>query len=411
MTVSKKFTGSHSLTRVEKGNLCSGCGGCAFIARGSIEMQMISPGFLRPVQNAPLNKEQDERIARVCPGLGQSVKPGGRNDHVLWGPYLGMYTGFSTDPDLRYTASSGGALSAILVHLLQEGKVDGVVQTGAATSPPYANVPVVSQTSEEVLKAAGSRYAPSSPLSHLAEYLDSGRRYAFVAKPCDVAALRELSDEDPRISKTFPYVISFFCAGVPSQAGAERVLEKLGAEAADTVAFRYRGNGWPGRAVATISDGNCLSMTYHESWGGILSDHVQHRCKICADGTGTAADIVCADAWHCDKKGYPLFEERDGISLIVTRTDIGAQLLDDALSAGRVSAEPFDPAGLAKMQPGQSRRRQALIARLAGLRLLARPIPRYKGLRLIGAARQASLPWLIRNFLGMVRRVLTGKAP
>ena len=90
-----------------------------------------------------------------------------------------------------------------------------------------------------------------------------------------------------------------------------------------TTAFRYRGNGWPGQATATLRDGNTRSMSYHDSWGKILSHHVQHRCKVCADGTGTAADLVCADAWVSDERGYPVFEERDGVSLIVTRNAKG----------------------------------------------------------------------------------------
>src|SRR3712207_7050821 len=38
------------------------------------------------------------------------------------------------------------------------------------------------------------------------------------------------------------------------------------------------------------------------------------RCKICPDGTGEFADIVCADAWY-GKDGYPDFAEREGRSL------------------------------------------------------------------------------------------------
>ena len=50
--------------------------------------------------------------------------------------------------------------------------------------------------------------------------------------------------------------------------------------------------------VATLRDGSERSTSYHESWGNILSKHVQHRCKVWADGTGVAADLVCADAWE-----------------------------------------------------------------------------------------------------------------
>jgi len=401
---------SPSLKRVAQGALCAGCGGCALVGEGAVEMEMLPPGFLRPVERGPVSAAAEARIAALCPGLGQSVTVGERTDHPLWGPYLEMHTGHATDPDLRFRASSGGGLSALLVHLLAAGEIDGVVQTAAGSLPetaPVANVAVLSQSAGEIADAAGSRYAPSAPLAGIGPYLEAPTgRYAFVGKPCDVAALRALEAQDPRVAARFPYLLSFFCAGVPSQNAAESLLRALGTGPEEVTAFRYRGHGWPGRATATLRDGSERSMTYMESWGSVLSREVQNRCKICADGTGTAADIVCADAWEADERGYPRFEETDGISLIVPRTQKGLALMQAARAAGHLETAPFDPAGLEAIQPGQTKRRQALLARLAGLRITGRPVPRYRGLLLRQAARQNSLKANFVNFAGMVRRVL-----
>lgn len=402
-----RFTGA--LARVERGNLCTGCGACALIAPDRVQMKLRDPGYLRPVQTGALSAATDRQIARVCPGLGQTVQAGGRIDDVLWGPYVSMHTGYTPNAALRHTASSGGGLSAILVHLLENGQVDGVIQTGAATDVPIANVAVLSKTVEGIQAAAGSRYAPSSPLAGLEAHLQSDRRFAFVGKPCDVAALRALALDDPRVDARIPVMLSFFCAGIPSQKGGEAVLASLGTDLAGTAAFRYRGNGWPGQATATLHDGSTRSMSYHDSWGKILSHHVQHRCKVCADGTGTAADLVCADAWVCDERGYPVFEEQDGISLIVARNAKGEALLAQTRAAGHLVTQAFDVAQLPAIQPGQLGRRRALLARIAGLWLLGKPVPRYRGLHLWAAGAQNSLGRNLKNFLGMVRRGLTGR--
>jgi len=322
-----------------------------------------------------------------------------------------LWTGHSTDDDLRFQASSGGGLSAALFFLLGSGKVDGVVQVRASETLPYANAISISTSIEEIAEAAGSRYAPSAPLAGLRSLMGSGKRYAFVGKPCDVAALRALTGLEPALENSFPYLISFFCAGVPSTKGAEEVIRKMGAAPEQVTEFRYRGNGWPGRAVATLADGTTRSMTYHDSWGGILSKHVQHRCKICADGTGDAADIVFADAWEADERGYPLFEERDGRSLILVRTPKGQTILEGAVRESHIAVEPFDIAELEKIQPGQTGRRRALLARLLALRLLGKPTPQYQGFSILAAARTGSFAWSARNFLGMVRRILLGRAP
>jgi coenzyme F420 hydrogenase subunit beta len=214
---------------------------------------------------------------------------------------------------------------------------------------------------------------------------------------------------EPDFRRVFPVVFSFFCAGIPSHTGGREVLAALGATDSQTVSFRYRGNGWPGRATARLADGSERSMSYHDSWGNILSRHVQHRCKICADGTGTAADIVCADAWESDERGYPVFEEAPGVSLIVGRTGLGAKLIAEATAAGRLRTGPFDPDRLEHIQPGQRERRRALLARLLALRLARRPVPRYVGLQLFAAARQNPLLRNLKNFAGMMRRAFQGR--
>jgi coenzyme F420 hydrogenase subunit beta len=295
------------------------------------------------------------------------------------------------------------------VHLLEAGTVDGVVQAAADPALPIGNVTVLSENTADIRKAAGSRYAPSAPLAGLEPHLAGQNRLAFVGKPCDVAALRALAQEDPRVDARFPVMLSFFCAGVPALTGAREVLERLGMAEGETATFRYRGHGWPGRATAQAPDGREASMSYHDSWGGVLSRHVQHRCKICADGTGTAADLVCADAWECDSRGYPLFNEAPGISLIVARTDRGSEILHAAEASDHLATAPFDPATLPSMQPGQTGRRRALLSRLAALRLLGRPMPRYEGLNLWPAALQGGLRSNLRGFLGMLKRCLRTK--
>lgn len=400
---------SPTLARVVNGNLCSGCGACAAIAPGRVDMDLAEPGFLRPVERGRLTPEDDQRIAAACPGSRLELDAGGRTDDLLWGPLVGLRTGFATDEGLRRNASSGGALSAILTHLLETGTVDAVIQTRAARDLPIANATVVSTTPRDVFEAAGSRYAPSAPLARLEDHLSDGRRFAFVGKPCDVAALRALAREDSRIDASIPVMVSFFCAGVPSLAGARKVLQRLGVREEEVTAFRYRGDGWPGYATATLAGGQTRRMSYADSWGGILSSHVQLRCRICPDGIGSFADIVCADAWETDEQGYPLFEEADGVSLVLSRTDKGEAIVRAAIDAGAIRAEPLEPSAIFAMQPGQVGKRRYTLPRLLALRALLRPVPHYAGFHLVANARRAGLVRSLRQFGATLRRALSGR--
>jgi len=399
---------SPTVTRVLAGELCTGCGLCASVSRG-IEMGSAAPGYNRPVQSGPVSADEERTIAQACPGAVVAAWPRAGEVHPYWGPYRTVATGFATDPAVRFQGSSGGAITAIAIHALRSGLADRVVHVTANPADPAGNMVSVSRTPAEVLAGAGSRYVSSSPLSDIDRLLDEPGAFIFIGKPCDVSALRRLGEVDARVAAKVPLMLAFFCAGIPSRAAVGRVLAALEVAPEDLLAFRYRGNGWPGKAAAETRDGRIAEMTYEASWGGFLSHEVQFRCKICPDAVGGVADIACADAWYGGESGYPSFEEMEGRSLVVARTARGQEVLDAALVAGRLVIEPLDLAEIDLMQPSQARRKRLIRARTAAVRLLGRPTPKMMNLRVAQAARLAPMREALRNFLGTLRRALNGK--
>lgn len=398
---------SPTVTRVLRGELCTGCGLCAALAPDAIRMENLPPGYARPVQTGGVTAEAERAIADSCPGAVVAEWGGAPNIHPYWGPWRQVLTGAATDPDVRFEGSSGGAISAILIHALESGLVDRVLHIAADPQDPTRNVTAISRTPQEVVARAGSRYTSSSPMAAIEAALSEGGTLAFVGKPCDASALRRLARTDPRVERHVPLVISFFCGGIPSHAGVGRILEALAVAPDDVTDFRYRGRGWPGACVARTAD-RSAEMSYADSWGGYLSKEVQFRCKICPDAVGGVADIACADAWYGDDAGYPSFDEQEGRSLIVARTEAGERLLADALSAGRVTVSPLAVEEIDKMQPAQARRKRVVLARVASLPFAAQPRPRMAGLSVVEAARRATLRETAQNLLGTLRRTLKG---
>jgi coenzyme F420 hydrogenase subunit beta len=405
-------TTSPALNAVLRGKLCSGCGLCAGIAPEAVALELAPPGFLRPRQTAPLSEVQERAIAGSCPGLTVARwdrEPGVATDPA-WGPYRQILTGHATDEAVRFVGSSGGMLTALSQFALREGLVDAVITVRSGDSDrPLANPIQVISAPDELLAAAGSRYAPSSPLATIGELLDARRRFLFIGKPCDVSALRRFGQFDSRVEERFPFMLSFFCGGVPSIAGSERVIEAMGFAPAEIGAFRYRGNGWPGKARAEARDGRSAEMDYETCWGGYLSKHVQFRCKICPDAVGGVADIACADAWFGGETGYPQFEDRAGRSLVMVRSEVGERLLGAALAAGVVACEPSSVAEIDLMQPSQRRRKTLVAARTAALTATLKPRPRFRGVAVRKAARAAPVRDQLRNFLGTTWRIVKGR--
>lgn len=400
---------SPTLDRVVGGQLCSGCGLCASLGGEAIEMVVAPPGYNRPRQIAPIAAETEAAIAQTCPGAVVAPWQAAPETHPYWGPYHSVATGHAANATMRHLASSGGMLSALLVHALASGRVDAVLHIVADPVRPTRNIVQLSRSSEDVLTGAGSRYAPSSPLAEIERVLAGNERVAFVGKPCDVSALRQLGKRDPRVAERIPLVLSFFCGGIPSHGGTDRILTELGVEAEAVAQFRYRGDGWPGFATATRHDGSAERMSYMDSWGGHLSKTVQFRCKICPDAVGGVADIACADAWECDERGYPLFEEQDGRSLILARTEAGEAFVREAVAAGAIRLDPAKIEDIDSMQPSQARRKRLELSRLLALVATLQPRFRADGLQILAAARRAGAVESLKSFAGSVRRILVGR--
>lgn len=397
-------SGSRTVSRVLKGQLCTGCGLCVGVADGTMVTE--APGYSRPAITGPVTSKIEAAIAESCPGAKVAPWQDAPHRHISWGPWHQCLTGYATDPLVRHRASSGGGLSALLIHALATKQIDRVLHVEADPERPTRNRMRWSSTPAEIIEGAGSRYAASSPLVAIDAILDEPGRFAFVGKPCDVSALRQLATVDPRVNERVPLMLSFFCAGIPSHAGADRIVRSLGLEPDDVVQFRYRGNGWPGLTRVETRNGTVREMRYADSWGGELSKEVQFRCKLCPDAVGGVADVACADAWYGGETGYPQFEEQDGRSLILTRTVAGEALLKGAVDSGALDVDPLPIGEIDLMQPGQARRKRLVAGRLLACTVTGSPRPEVAGLDVGRAARTASLAENLKNCLGTIRRIV-----
>lgn len=398
------------LREVVRGGTCAGCGLCAGVDP-AIRLVRDSKGWWRPAAAGVARDGTDALLATACPAARVAPWVPSQAPVVdpLWGPMVRVMTAHATDPEVRHRASSGGALSALAIHLLATGAVDRVLHVGMDEHAPLLTAIRRSAGRAGVIAGAGSRYAPAAPLAELEDELAVPGRILFIGKPCDAGALRQLVAARPELAARFPLILSFFCAGTPSQDGTTRLVGRMGMAPAEVAAFRYRGDGWPGFAAARAGDGRTARLSYAESWGEVLSREVQLRCKICPDAVGGVADVAAADAWYGGESGYPAFDEADGRSLLISRTAAGDALVRAAEAAGALATAPLAVDEIVKMQPAQARRRRELKARVLALRLAGRPVPAMDGLLLAAAARQAPLPRRVKATLGLIKRLALGR--
>lgn len=376
----------------------------------AVSLRMNEEGFLRPVIEPDAEAALDGPsfpLAEVCPGARQRPPRGeSKRQHEIFGPYIEAWSAHAVDPAARTSGSSGGVLTALSTWLVESGRVPSVIGAAMDDASPARTRSVEIVTKDEALRAAGSRYAPVENVSRWGGDLHRG----LIAKPCEVTAARSFLNAASDSDVSQPPLLSFFCAGTPSQLATDRLISRLGFESPEVTNLRYRGNGWPGDFSVTGRNAAVGTMSYRESWGQHLGRDVQWRCKLCVDGTGGDADLAVGDFWETDSAGFPDFTDRDGSSVLIARTELGLELALAAEAAGVVSLSRLNLGDVAGVQPLQVERRRTLAGRLLGRLLAGTPGPSYRrfGLcRLFFRYPRASVRAAIGTFLrttGLRRR-------
>lgn len=382
-------------------SFCTGCGLCASTC--GTRFCLDEKGFPQPF----LSEANISFCELVCPSSGKLWESERGN---IWGDYKRLYLGWSTDADIRKQASSGGILTAMCLYLLENNIVDGIIQTRKSSEVPYATETVVSKTRADVLQCMGSRYSISSPLKNIKQIIEIGNKYCFIGKPCDVYSLKAYMRQDEDLSEMIPLTMSFFCAGMPSVDAQKKLLAKLGSSDEKCADLRYRGDGWPGYATATDKNGMKHWISYNESWGQILGRDVRNACRLCIDGIGVFADIVCGDAWYL-KDGKPDFSEADGRNIVFARSNAGVKLLQDAEAKGVIHLDDYKNSleNLPMIQKYQMERKATMGAMVAALRICGKPFPFYPQKVLKVFSTRASKKLKFKRFLGCLKRIAQGK--
>jgi len=376
---------AYALETIVGQGLCMGCGLCeGVLGKAVLTLEMKGEGGERPVAAEPLDEEAVRLLNAVCPGVrseGYAPKtPDPKVDvHPIWGPTRMMATGHAGDPAVRHHASSGGALSALAIHLLDSGEVDFILHVAASKERPARSARTLSFDAAEVLAASGSRYGPAAPLTDFKAVLDLGQPFAFVGKACDIQAIRNYAKIDPRVDQLVRYTLNFFCGGISEFGKTMDYVRRSGLVEDDLAQVRYRGDGCPGPMVLKAHDGRAFNYSYNEVWEDEARWQLQFRCKICPDALGDLADISVADVWP---GGRPDTEGL-GFNGFIARTARGERLLRKAVDAGAVVlTEPLTYDGLELAQGAQMRKKQALNARLRAMRDADAATPTFHNLRL-----------------------------
>ncbi len=412
MDLSSPLRRPDKLSDIVENGMCMGCGLCQAIAgKESIEFVTTPDGRVRPVETRPLAADDWALVQLTCPGINVAGVDEHRRDEgaevdMIWGPYHKIFLGYASDPDIRFRSASGGVLTALAKYLLESGQASFILQVQASASRPMRSDTVKSHSGRDVIHSAGSRYGPTTPLDCIFEALDSGQKFAFVGKPCDIMALRLYAKEDPRVDDQCIAMLALICGGGPEFYKSRDLVEELGYTENDVSLMRYRGYGNPGRARVETRDGKAFEKTYQELWEDESKWCSQPRCRICPDGIGESADIVSGDYWPgCNPTG-----EDAGFNSIMVRSNTGMEIFESAVAAGVLTIDQsLTIDDMSDTQPHQVRKKEALWARLLGMQTAGHLIPKVNGMRSMETARAQSFSDNLASARGARKRTRNGR--
>ncbi len=404
------------LYRIVEEAMCIGCGLCQAVAgRDKIEVRKSASGYLHPIAVGGLDHATVDRIYATCPsarleGLPATLADGAQED-LVWGPYRRMVLGWAGDPAVRHRGATGGVLTALAQYLIRSGRVDFVLHAKASNAEPTFGEAHISETEDEALAGARSIYGPTAPLAAIDRVLDRGLPFAFIGKPCDISALRNLATLDPRVDDLVKYWLTPVCGGFMPPRPMAEFLRGHGIDPTTVTRFSYRGDGCPGPTRVETADGATHDFHYLDFWGEDESAwSLPHRCKVCADGIGEGADIAAADTWTGGSPNRVDSETDPGTNALVIRTKAGAELVDAALVDGAlVLGDEVDPDYMNDVQPHQRTKKYEVRARLDGLAAEERLVPHTARLRLDALAETNGATRNAKITRGTRQRVRDGK--
>ena len=331
-------TWTYLLEEVIRPGLCTQCGSCVGLAEGKLEFKEK-----RSIPTPHLTTKDNE-LPQVCrlacparhcsyPDLNRSTF-GDLPKNWLSGRIIKSRIGFSKSENIRRGAASGGAITSILLYLLNSRKICGAICLKMGVEVPYLAKPIIARTAEEILECAQSVYSVSPMNTILSEIKEDDGPLAYVGLPDQVASIRKLQKEGHPSVKNIKYIIGPY---VGTQMYFESIRSFLRSNGVcserEIVNLKYRAGEWPGKLRIELRNGRVLQADkFHYNY--LIPFYLTSSSLQAVDFTNELTDISVGDAWS------PKYEkERKGFSVILSRSETGETIINNMIKESLLAGE------------------------------------------------------------------------
>ena len=271
-----------------------------------------------------------------------------RHPEKYVGECVALRKGYAADETIRERAASGGVVTALLIYLLESGKIDGAwVSRTKVTDGELGYETWIATTPEEIRSASSSIYM-SMPLMKHIDLLRSFRgNVAVVMVPCQLKALDRILEKEPELKRKVVLKLGLYCSGNHSKEATLLSLRQAGVTLDNAVRFYYRQGHWRGESAVEYADGSVKTFSYTKTICAYKNAYFfeNSSCMTCQDQYAFAADISFGDIWLKEMKKNPIKH-----TSCVIRTEEAYRLYMDAVRAGAICDSHMSARDLVKSQ-------------------------------------------------------------
>jgi len=371
------------LKNVINTGLCTACGTCVAVCPK--EMITFDYENERPVASLSC-KSRCSLCFKVCPGkdipvpdLEKFIFGRERNLRDLKEFKLGIsrksLKGYATDLKIRKNGASGGVVTALLVYGKEMGLIDGAIVAGMDEDEPWKTVPKFATNTEEIRKAAQSKYVmvPNNLLLRETQKKEV-KKIALVGCPCHIHGLRkiQLLNQPKPVAQKVEIAIGLYCGmNYPFQATRHILSVVFGFKSLHQVKkLEYRGGPSNQDFLVEKKDGKIFSIPTEEC-RHIFMHMRRERCSMCFDWGADLADLSIGDIFYPGTVKKVLYW-----SNITIRTRKGLEWIRKAQESGYIKTSPFDPACIFKNYL-LGNKKYGSVYKLTERRKLGLPVPNY----------------------------------
>jgi coenzyme F420 hydrogenase subunit beta len=313
------------IEEVQKPGLCHRCGGCVTfctaINYGALELD--SEGKPRYADEAKCI--ECGLCHTICPEIDELDAETRKT--TGWTPPIGrvMETGIARaiDSKIRHKATDGGVVTALLMHLLKRGRIDGAIVSRPAGS--FQRVPFLAESEKDILNAAGFSFDTSHGMTRFSDYyvtysqvkefdplIKKGlQRVAFVGTPCQIKAVRRMQSMGIIPSDSIKFCLGLFCSGnfVFGKKEQKKLGEIGGFHFKDVQKINVKEE-----LIVRLHNGEEKALMLEE-----LEFMKRFACYFCPDYSAEYADV-----------SFGGIGADEGWTTVITRTPVGRAIFADA---------------------------------------------------------------------------------